>query len=183
MLRCLTSCVIRSQSISCENVSRLIGSCETAVNTVPFDLEDVSEAQRRLKKGGGVSRVFAWSILRCPQCRRAAAVDEVQRSVDHKRGNRRAGTDLVKALRKRYCVSTRRGDATATPSADGDLPRGAAAAPLRLGESLRRTPTTPYTPSPRKRSTLEPHRSRDAPTARCRSSSSSRTRPTSSATR
>ena len=51
MLRCLTSCVIRSQSISCENVSRLIGNCETAVNTVPFDLEDVSEAQRRLKKG------------------------------------------------------------------------------------------------------------------------------------
>ena len=73
----------------------------------------------------------------------------------------------MKALRKRYCVSTRRGDATATPSADGaDLPRGAAAAPLRLGESLRRTPTTPYTPSPRKRSPIEPHRSRDAsPTA------------------
>ena len=169
--------------MSCENVSRLIGNYETAANTIPFEPKDVSEAARRLKNAAGLVAFLPLSILRCPQCRRAAAGDEVQRSVDHKRGNRRAGTDLVKALRKRYCVSTRRGDATATPSADGDLPRGAAAAPLRLGESLRRTPTTPYTPSPRKRSPIEPHRSRDAPTARCRSSSSSRTRPTSSATR
>ena len=141
----------------------------------------------RRKEGLGRRRLLE---SRCPLRQKQAVgerlepgLDEVQRSVDHKRGHRRAGTDLVKALRKRYCVSTRRGAATATPSADGDLPRGAAAAPLRLGESLRRTPTTPYTPSPRKRSPIEPHRSRDAPTARCRSSSSSRTRPTSSATR
>ena len=169
--------------LSCELSVGIFGSRETTASTLPSGPVDVSEAQRRSRK----ARLLE---SRCPLRQRQAVgerlepgLDEVQRSVDHKRGHRRAGTDLVKALRKRYCVSTRRGDATATPSADGDLPRGAAAAPLRLGESLRRTPTTPYTPSPRKRSPIEPHRSRDAPTARCRSSSSSRTRPTSSATR
>ena len=35
-------------------MSRLIGNCESAANTVPFDLEDVSEAQRRLQKAAGL---------------------------------------------------------------------------------------------------------------------------------
>ena len=40
--------------MSCENVSRLIGNCETAANTVPFDPQDVSEASRSLKKAAGL---------------------------------------------------------------------------------------------------------------------------------
>ena len=53
--RALTATVLHGlryprPSVSCENVSAFEASRETAAKTVPFDLEHVSEAQRRFLK-------------------------------------------------------------------------------------------------------------------------------------
>ena len=141
VLRCLTTRVIRGQMLSCELCRHFLGVAK------PPRAPSHPRPPRPSAKIG--RRRLAFRDALATKAAVGERLDVLRRGATQRRsarGHRRAlSYTATGGARRRGRVSPRRGAAPATPSADGDLPRGAAAAPLRLGESPpARTPTTPY---------------------------------------